>query len=105
MSIMDLEFNFIYIGLQLQSVAELATHCCYHRPMTASPDRLFTQRTQAVQRALQVLDLFSLASPQLSLQEISTQLGMAPSTTHRLLKTLEESAWLARIEGTELYRL
>ncbi|MEA2639840.1 MAG: IclR family transcriptional regulator, regulon repressor [Chloroflexota bacterium] len=73
--------------------------------MAVPPDRLFTQRTQAVQRALQVLDLFSLASPELSLQEISAQLGMAPSTTHRLLKTLEESGWLARVAGTELYRL
>jgi DNA-binding IclR family transcriptional regulator len=68
-------------------------------------DRDFTQRTQAVQRAVELLDLFSLTSPELSLQEISQQLGVAPSTTHRLLKTLEASAWLARVEGTDLYRL
>jgi DNA-binding IclR family transcriptional regulator len=73
--------------------------------MTRFPDGGFTQRTQAVQRALQVLDLFSLTSPELSLQEVSGRLGMAASTTHRLLKTLEESSWLARVEGTELYRL
>src|SRR4051794_8312933 len=78
---------------------------CYHPRMTRLPERDFTQRTQAVQRALQALDLFSLASPELSLQEISGRLGMAASTTHRLLKTLEESSWLARVEGTELYRL
>src|SRR5262245_49615971 len=79
--------------------------CWYHPRMNRFPDLSFTQRTQAVQRALQVLDLFSLASPELSLQEISGRLGMAASTTHRLLKTLEESSWLARVDGTELYRL
>jgi len=73
--------------------------------MSFPSEHPFTQRTQAVQRALQVLDLFSLATPELALHEISVRLGMAPSTTHRLLKTLEESAWLSRVEGTELYRL
>lgn len=73
--------------------------------MSSPADPISTQRTQAVQRALQVLDLFSLATPELSLQEISSRLGMAPSTTHRLLKTLEESSWLSRIDGTDLYRL
>ncbi len=65
----------------------------------------FTQRTQAVERALQLLDLFSLSAPELSLQEISAGLRMAPSTTHRLIKTLEGMSWLKRIEGTERYRL
>lgn len=66
---------------------------------------LFTQRTQAVERATTVLDLFSLHQPELSLTAISTRLGMHPSTAHRLLKTMQDAGLLAQVAGAEAYRL
>lgn len=69
------------------------------------PDPSFNRRTQAVRRAVQILKLFSLAEPALSLQDISDRLDVPPPTAHRVIQTLEEEDLLSRIEGTDSYRL
>ena len=65
----------------------------------------FTQRNQAVERALRILELLSAGQASLSLQDISNHLDLHASTTHRLLKTLEEQDYLARLLGSDHYRL
>jgi IclR family transcriptional regulator, KDG regulon repressor len=65
----------------------------------------FSQRNQAVERAIQVLELLSAGDAALSLQEMSRRLNLHPSTLHRILKTLEEQDYLARFADTEQYRL
>jgi DNA-binding IclR family transcriptional regulator len=65
----------------------------------------FTRRTQAVQRAVEILKLFSLAEPDLALQTIADRLGLSAATTHRLLQTLDDEGLLSRIPATDLYRL
>ena len=49
-------------------------------------------------RALAVFDCFTPEHPQLSLHEISEQLGLAKSTTFRLMGTLVESGFLIQLE-------
>jgi DNA-binding IclR family transcriptional regulator len=65
----------------------------------------YVQRNQGAERVGQILELLSLAARPLSLQELSQSLGLHASTAHRLLKTLEDEALIARADGTELYRL
>jgi DNA-binding IclR family transcriptional regulator len=62
-------------------------------------------RTQAVGRALQVLDLFSATTRELALVDVAQQLSLAPPTALRLVRTLEEAGLLARIEASDRYRL
>ena len=64
-----------------------------------------TRRTQAVESAVRVLDLFSLSCPELSLKQICDQLHANASTVHRLLKAMEETSLVVRVAGTDLYRL
>ena len=64
-----------------------------------------TRRTQAVESAVRVLDLFSLSRPELSLKQICDQLHANASTVHRLLKAMEETSLVVRVAGTDLYRL
>ena len=71
----------------------------------ATPDPSFTRRTQAVRRAVDILKLFTLAEPTLSLQVISDRLRLAPPTAHRVIQTLEEEGLLSRVTDTDLYRL
>ncbi len=54
---------------------------------------------------MEILKLFSLAEPSLSLQVISDRLDLSPATAHRVIQTLEEEDLLSRIDGTETYRL
>jgi DNA-binding IclR family transcriptional regulator len=69
-----------------------------------SPSR-FSQRNQAVERAIQVLEVLSAGDAALSLQELSRRLDVHPSTLHRILKTLEEQEYLGRLPDTDMYRL
>ena len=69
-----------------------------------SPSR-FSQRNQAVERAIQVLEALSAGDAALSLQELSRRLDVHPSTLHRILKTLEEQEYLGRLPDTDMYRL
>lgn len=56
-------------------------------------------------RGLDVLELFSPASPELSQKEISGMLGLPMPTVHRLVAVLTERGWLARDPGSRRLRL
>ena len=60
---------------------------------------------QSVQRALSILELFSYARPDLSLAEISQELGLAKATAHNLIRTLEGKGFLSQDLQTRRYRL
>lgn len=64
-----------------------------------------TYRVQAVERALEILKMFSLEHPQVSLREISEALGVHKSTAHRIATTLEESGFLRRDSRGVAYTL
>ena len=59
----------------------------------------------SIQRALQILELFSRHTSPLGVSEISRIVGIHKSTIHRLVITLEHAGWLLRVPGTDKYRL
>jgi DNA-binding IclR family transcriptional regulator len=60
---------------------------------------------RAVDRALDILLIFTQERRALSLTEISEGVGMSKSTVHRLLATLEAKRFLIRNENTGKYQL
>ncbi|MCL5735851.1 MAG: IclR family transcriptional regulator [Actinobacteria bacterium] len=60
---------------------------------------------RAVERAIQILEQFSLDRPELSLTEVSAGIGLSKSTTHRLLATLEASQMVEFDRKTNYYKL
>ncbi len=60
---------------------------------------------RAVLRALDVLEAFSTDCPALSLMEISGRVGLNPSTTFRLLATLQSRGYVEHDEATGRYRV
>jgi len=63
------------------------------------------QGAQAALRAIRLLKLFTSATPELKLAEISSLAGLNKTTTHRLLQALYSEELLARNPGTGSYRL
>ncbi|HEX4325254.1 MAG TPA: IclR family transcriptional regulator [Burkholderiales bacterium] len=53
---------------------------------------------RTVKRALAVLEAFHRDNPNLSLQEIADEIGLAKSTAFRLVRTLEECGYLIRTD-------
>jgi DNA-binding IclR family transcriptional regulator len=62
-------------------------------------------QVRALERALDIVDAFSLAEPELTLTAIAARVGLAKSTATRLLAVLEERGWLERSAETERYRI
>jgi IclR family acetate operon transcriptional repressor len=62
-------------------------------------------QVRALERALDILDAFSLAEPTLTLTALASRAGLAKSTATRLLAVLEERGWLERSAETERYRI
>ena len=60
---------------------------------------------RAVERALNILNCFNPNQLELTLTEISKEIGLARSTTLRILTTLEKNAFLAKNEETYKYSL
>ena len=60
---------------------------------------------RSIERALNILDCFTREKPSLTLADISKQVGLYPSTTLRLLTTLENRNYLKRDEKTLEYSL
>ena len=60
---------------------------------------------RAVERAVQILEQFSLDRPELNLTEVSTGIGLSKSTTRRLLATLEATHMVEFDRRTNYYRL
>ena len=62
-------------------------------------------QVRALDRALDILDAFSLAEPELTLTAIAARVNLAKSTATRLLSVLEERGWLERSTDTDRYRV
>ena len=61
--------------------------------------------TQAVERALKILLSFDRSTPELGISELGRQLGLNPSTVHRLVRALVANGFLEQSERSERYRL
>lgn len=62
-------------------------------------------QVRALERALDIVDAFTLAEPELTLTTIAARVGLPKSTATRLLAVLEERGWLERSPATERYRI
>lgn len=60
---------------------------------------------RTVQRALDIINCFSLQKRELTLTEISSTINLAKSTTSRLLSTLEMNGYVIKDTNTLKYRL
>ena len=60
---------------------------------------------RALERALSILDVFSLETPEWSLTDLTERVGLAKSTVIRLLAVLESGGLVERLEQTDRYRL
>lgn len=58
---------------------------------------------KVLEKALRVLDLFTVEHPSWSVSEISRELGLPTATAHRIVRALEARSYLARIDSR--YRL
>ena len=70
--------------------------------MTTGTDRYFVS---TLARGMQVLEAFSLESPQLTLTEIAAKVDLDKSTAFRVLHTFEQLGYLDRDPESRLYRL
>lgn len=71
----------------------------------ASADTSRSGQVQSITRALSVLNLIAENAPGLSLTQISKALGLAPSTTHRLLTTLQEERYVQYDRDTSRWQI
>jgi len=60
---------------------------------------------QSVDRALQILKMFSLSKPRLGITQISRELGLHKGTIQGLVRTLTNAGFLQRDEETRRYQL
>ncbi len=60
---------------------------------------------QSVERAINILKLFSLSKPDWGVSELSREMHLHKSIVSRLLRTLEQGGLLSRDPETERYRL
>lgn len=60
---------------------------------------------RSVERALRILQAFSSEEAETSLSDLGRQLNLSPSTTHRLLSTLQSQGFIEQNEANEKYRL
>lgn len=63
------------------------------------------QLLTSVQRALEVLDFFTVEHSELSLADISKRMHLHKSSVHRILRTLEAAGFLQWDGGSRRYRL
>lgn len=62
-------------------------------------------RIRAVERALELMEVFSIAEPELSLTQLSGRLGLTASTVYRLLATLQARGYVEQSPDNGRYRL
>ena len=60
---------------------------------------------QSIDRALQVLELFSLEKPEWGVTEISKALNIYKSNVHNVLTTLAEKGFVIKDSKTDKYKL
>lgn len=64
-----------------------------------------TAPVEAIERAIRILDVFSVEQPELGVAEIARILGLKRSTVHRALTTLEAGGLLHQAPITQKYSL
>lgn len=64
-----------------------------------------TSSVEAIERAIRILDSFSIAHPELGVADISRTLGLKRSTVHRALSTLAAGGILRQDPTTQKYAL
>ncbi|MGY4691111.1 IclR family transcriptional regulator [Salibacterium sp. K-3] len=64
-----------------------------------------TQTNSAVERALTILELISTKRSPIGIAEISQELGIAKSTTHRIMEALRVKGFIEQAEGKEKYQV
>lgn len=62
-------------------------------------------RIRAVERALELLEAFTIGEPEVSLTELSGRLGLNGSTVYRLLATLQSRGYVEQSPDNGRYRL
>ncbi len=62
-------------------------------------------QVRALERALDLLDAFSLAEPELSFTDLTERSGLSKGTAVRLLAVLERRGLLERSPDTDRYRI
>ncbi len=60
---------------------------------------------QSLDRAISILDLFRATRDPLGISEMSAALGLAKTTVHGLVSTLEKNGFLIKVAGIRKYRL
>ncbi|AZV45236.1 IclR family transcriptional regulator [Peribacillus asahii] len=60
---------------------------------------------QSIERAADVLELFMVSNPELSIKEISQKLNLSKSTVHGIIKTLEHRGYLQQNPDDLKYKL
>jgi DNA-binding IclR family transcriptional regulator len=73
--------------------------------MTDSGGRSAPPGTQSVLRAISLLKALTDHGPELDLGELTEEVGLARTTTHRLLSALESEGLVARSRASGAYRL
>ena len=69
------------------------------------PDRRGRYRIQAIERAVSILNAFSVEQPEYGVTELANELGLHKSTIHRFLVNLEHAGLVERNPRTGRYRL
>jgi DNA-binding IclR family transcriptional regulator len=64
-----------------------------------------TYQIRALDRGLDILEAFTLATPELTIGEIGERAGLPKPTVVRLLSVLAERGYVERVPGAERYRL
>ena len=73
--------------------------------MTSREEAGNRYRIRAVERALELLEAFSITEPELSLTDLSCRLGLNASTVFRLLATLQARGYVEQSPENGRYRL
>src|SRR5687767_274555 len=64
-----------------------------------------TYQVRALERALDILDAFSVATPELTLTRLAERTGLPKSTVVRLVAILVERRYLERVPDAESFRI
>ncbi|MGI6285052.1 IclR family transcriptional regulator [Neomoorella humiferrea] len=63
------------------------------------------ETVQSIERALDILEVFSYSSPELGLVEISKKVGLSKGTTYRIVYTLMKRGYISQENQSGKYRL
>jgi IclR family transcriptional regulator, acetate operon repressor len=107
--------RILYSGLAADTVESSAAACDAQEVDVASNEHAAVvdgdggsrrpTGTQAVDRALAILGVYSPTRGEFGISELSRELGLTPSTVHRIVRALVSKGFLSQDPDTERYRL